>query len=98
MEYAASAMSLTELCSAYFASALPLVNRASGRAQMRLRHGEVHVLQHGIDDRMFTHQQIFDFTPALQSSERVDVQEKKILPLDGVRLRQHFQCFCGPAD
>ena len=54
---------------------------------MRLRHGEVHVLHHWIDDRMFAHQQIFDFTPALERGERVDVLKEKVLPLYRARLR-----------
>ncbi len=78
--------------------ALPFVSRASCRAQTRLRHGEVHVLDHGIDDRMFAQEQIFDFTPALQNSKRVHVLKKEVLPLDRARLRQHFQCLCRPAN
>jgi hypothetical protein len=67
--------------------ALPFVSRASCRAKARLRHGQVHVLYHGIDDRMFAQEQIFDFTPALQSGERVHVLQKKVLPLDRACLR-----------
>src|SRR5438477_24444 len=51
---------------------------------MRLRHGEVHVLYHGIHDRVFAQEEIFDFTPALQSGERVHVLKKEVLPLDRV--------------
>ena len=65
---------------------------------MRLRHGKVHVLHHGIDGRMFAQEQIFDFTPALQSDERVHVLKEEVLPLDRVCLRQHFQCLCRPAN
>ena len=65
---------------------------------MRLRHGEVHVLHHGIDDRMFAQEQIFDFTPALERGERVHVLKEEVLPLYCARLRQHFQCLRRPAN
>src|SRR5947208_8296754 len=47
---------------------------------------------------MFAQEQIFDFTPALQSSERVRVLKEEVLPLYRVCLRQHFQCFRRPAN
>ena len=46
----------------------------------------------------FTHQQLFDLTPALERGECVDVLQKKVLALHRARLRQYFQCFRRPAN
>ena len=66
---------------------------------MRLRDGKVHVLQ-ALDRsaECSLDQEVFDFIPALERRERVEVLQEKILPLDRARLRQHFQCLCGPAN
>ena len=45
------------------------------------------MLHHGIDDRMFAQEQIFDFIPALERHEGIDVLQEKILPLYCARLR-----------
>jgi hypothetical protein len=48
---------------------------------VRLGDGKVHVLQDWLDRKTFAGQQVFDVTPALERRERVEVMQKKVLPL-----------------
>jgi len=79
-------------------SALPFVVRANCRADVSLREGKVHVLQNGLDRKMFAGQHILEVIPALERCERIEVMHRKVLTLYGTRLRQYFQCFCRPAN
>src|SRR6266550_4795155 len=81
-----------------FQSALPFIRCSSCLAQPRSRDGKIHVLQHGLDRETVAAQYVFDFIPALERSERVEVMSEKVLPLYCARLRQHFQCFRRPTN